>query len=187
MPTFTDPTTDAAEASEALRGLVHATIHIDQSEQIYPVLGDLLAGVRSLRQVLDQLASTYVGGQPRAFDDHGDAETGTKNALAAVDELHQDATLIDAAHDRCGPDRLARARNARAAVGQCRIPRRGQTTSPRHCVPADVTVAVFDPQHLAEGLPAGLRWSPVRGCEDPLTAIIRATGLSAGGVESGGF
>lgn len=54
-------------------------------------------------------------------------------------------------------------------------------------------VAIFDPQHLAAGLPSGLRWSPVRGCEDPLTAMIRATGLasatglSAGGVESGGF
>ncbi|WP_288077005.1 type IV secretory system conjugative DNA transfer family protein [Rhodococcus sp. (in: high G+C Gram-positive bacteria)] len=54
-------------------------------------------------------------------------------------------------------------------------------------------VAVFDPQHLAQGIPAGLRWSPIRGCEDPLTAIIRATGLaagtglSAGGVEGGGF
>ena len=54
-------------------------------------------------------------------------------------------------------------------------------------------VGVFDPQHLAEGVPAGLRWSPVRGCEDPLTAMIRATGLasatdlSSGGVESGGF
>lgn len=54
-------------------------------------------------------------------------------------------------------------------------------------------VAVFDPQHLAEGIPTGLRWSPVRGCRDPLTAMIRAnglaaaTGLSSGGVESGGF
>ena len=54
-------------------------------------------------------------------------------------------------------------------------------------------VAVFDPQHLADGVPAGLRWSPIRGCEDPLTAMIRATGLaagtglSAGGVEGGGF
>ncbi len=54
-------------------------------------------------------------------------------------------------------------------------------------------VAVFDPQRLAEGIPAGLRWSPIRGCEDPLTAMIRATGLaagtglSAGGVEGGDF
>ena len=54
-------------------------------------------------------------------------------------------------------------------------------------------VAIFDPQHLAEGLPAGLRWSPVRGCESPQTAMIRATGLAAGtglssgGVDSGGF
>ncbi len=52
-------------------------------------------------------------------------------------------------------------------------------------------VAVFDPQQLAAGIPAGLRWSPVRGCADPLTAMIRATGLSSSvgfaGVEDGGF
>lgn len=54
-------------------------------------------------------------------------------------------------------------------------------------------VAVFDPQQLAEGVPAGLRWSPIRGCRDPLTAMIRArglssaTGLSSGGVEGGDF
>lgn len=58
-------------------------------------------------------------------------------------------------------------------------------------------VAVFDPQRLTAGLPdlvgSGVRWSPIRGCEQPLTAMIRAsglassTGLSSGGVESGGF
>jgi type IV secretion system protein VirD4 len=54
-------------------------------------------------------------------------------------------------------------------------------------------VAVFDPQQLAPGLPVGLRWSPVRGCDDPLTAMIRATGLAAStglggkGVDDGSF
>ena len=52
-------------------------------------------------------------------------------------------------------------------------------------------VAVFDPQRIAPGLPAGLRWSPVRGCESPLTAMIRAAGLSSatsfGSVSGGDF
>ncbi len=52
-------------------------------------------------------------------------------------------------------------------------------------------VMVFDPQQIAPGLSAGLRWSPIRGCADPLTAMIRATGLAAstgfGGVQSGDF
>lgn len=39
--------------------------------------------------------------------------------------------------------------------------------------------AVFDPQGLA-GLPGGLRWSPVRGCDLPRTAMVRARGLAAG-------
>ncbi|WP_083459571.1 type IV secretory system conjugative DNA transfer family protein [Jiangella muralis] len=53
-------------------------------------------------------------------------------------------------------------------------------------------VAVFDPQHLARGIDAGMRWNPVRGCEDPQTAMIRARGLAAGsnigkGVENADF
>jgi type IV secretory pathway TraG/TraD family ATPase VirD4 len=52
-------------------------------------------------------------------------------------------------------------------------------------------VAVFDPQRLA-GLPDGLAWSPVRGCEHPRTALVRARGLAAGvgygaGVSDAGF
>jgi type IV secretion system protein VirD4 len=51
-------------------------------------------------------------------------------------------------------------------------------------------VAVFDPQRLAPGIPAMTKWSPVRGCENPQTALIRAKALghgSAGGTENGNF
>ncbi|MFT8396724.1 type IV secretory system conjugative DNA transfer family protein, partial [Propionibacterium sp.] len=54
------------------------------------------------------------------------------------------------------PDNLTATMRARATIGP---------------------VAIFDPQHLAEGLPSGMRWSPIRGCENPQTAMIRATGL----------
>lgn len=40
-------------------------------------------------------------------------------------------------------------------------------------------VAIFDPQRLAR-LPGGLAWSPVRGCEVPRVALVRARGLAAG-------
>lgn len=40
-------------------------------------------------------------------------------------------------------------------------------------------VLAFDPQALAPDAPR-LRWSPTRGCEDPLVAINRARALSAG-------
>jgi type IV secretory pathway TraG/TraD family ATPase VirD4 len=51
-------------------------------------------------------------------------------------------------------------------------------------------VAVFDPQGLVEGVPSALRWSPVRGCEKPETAMIRAAALCADSgrdVESASF
>lgn len=40
-------------------------------------------------------------------------------------------------------------------------------------------VLTFDPQQLAPDAPR-LRWSPTRGCDNPLTAINRARALSAG-------
>ncbi|TDO30212.1 type IV secretory pathway TraG/TraD family ATPase VirD4 [Kribbella sp. VKM Ac-2527] len=52
-------------------------------------------------------------------------------------------------------------------------------------------VAIFDPQGL--GGREGIRWSPVRGCENPTTAIVHASGLAAGagftkgGVSDGAF
>lgn len=41
-------------------------------------------------------------------------------------------------------------------------------------------VAVFDPQRLAAGVASATKWSPIRGCEDPQTAMIRARALAAG-------
>ena len=57
------------------------------------------------------------------------------------------------------PDNLTAALQARAKVGP---------------------VAVFDPQRLAPGIPSATRWSPIRGCENPQIAVIRAKALTAG-------
>lgn len=100
MPTYYDPGADAGETSEALRGLAHATRSFENPQDLYGVLSDLLSGVRSLKQVLDQLAVAHVENRPRAFDDHGDHAAGSRAALAAADELHQAATLIEQAEER---------------------------------------------------------------------------------------
>lgn len=51
-------------------------------------------------------------------------------------------------------------------------------------------VAVFDPQHLAPGAPDSIRWSPIRGCDEPQTAMIRGRALAASSadrVDNAGF
>lgn len=100
MPTFQKPTVDAAEASEALRGLAHATRVFEDPTDTYAVLGDLLAGVRSLRQVLDQLATAHLANRVRAHDDAGDQTAGATFSLAATAELQQAVALLDGVHDR---------------------------------------------------------------------------------------
>src|SRR5699024_10574725 len=66
----------------------------------YTVFGDMFAGMRSLRHVLDQLATTHLAHRARAFDDNGNHTAGAQDALAAADELHQAGTLLDQAYDR---------------------------------------------------------------------------------------
>jgi predicted RNA-binding Zn ribbon-like protein len=100
MPTFRDPTHDAAEASEALRGLAHATRAFDDPADTYAVIGSLLAGVRSLRQVIDQLATAHLDHRRLAHDDAGDHRAGTRAAGTAADELHRAGTLLNAAEAR---------------------------------------------------------------------------------------
>ena len=56
MPTFNDPTADAEEARQALRGLAHATIRIDDPDRLYGIVGELLGSARSFEQSLIQMA-----------------------------------------------------------------------------------------------------------------------------------
>lgn len=100
MPTFQDPVADGEEARQALRGLAHATRTFHNPQDTYEVIGELLAGVRSLGQVLEQLANAHLRHQVLAHVD-GDGDVmgaaGVGEALAAVDELRHAARLMDAA------------------------------------------------------------------------------------------
>lgn len=95
MPTFENPTADAAEASEALRGLAHATRGFENPADTYAVIGDLLGGVRSLRQVLHQLAAAHITHSRSARTDDGNAQAGLRAAVAAADQLQQASALLD--------------------------------------------------------------------------------------------
>ena len=112
MPTFFDSTADAAEASEALRGLAHASRAFDQPAQMYGVIGDLSLGMRSLRQVLDQIADVHERKAAHAFNDDGNHDAGVRDALAAAEELRQAASLVDRAYDRLAEGFIAAGRIA---------------------------------------------------------------------------
>lgn len=112
MPTFFDPTTDAAEASEALRGLAHASRTFDQPAQMYGVIGDLSSGMRSLHQVLEQLADVHERKASHAFHDDGDHAAGVRDALATAEELRRSARLVDQAYDRVAEGFIAAGRIA---------------------------------------------------------------------------
>ncbi|WP_052048462.1 hypothetical protein [Pseudoglutamicibacter albus] len=68
MATFVDPV-DAAEASEGLRGLAHATRAFEDPADTYRVLGEVSGSVRLLRQVLDQLSRAHADHRDIAFTD----------------------------------------------------------------------------------------------------------------------
>ena len=112
MPTFFDSTADAAEASEALRGLAHASRTFDQPAQMYGVIGDLSSGMRSLHQVLEQLADVHERKAAHAFNDDGDHTAGVRDALATTEELRHSARLVDQAYDRLAEGFIAAGRIA---------------------------------------------------------------------------
>ncbi|OJU41516.1 MAG: hypothetical protein BGN97_10110 [Microbacterium sp. 69-10] len=98
MPTFNDPKADADEAYAALRGLAHATRTFENPADTYDVLGNLLGGMGSLAQVIDQLAGAHLAARHRAFDDTGDQLAGETAAEAAGRELLAVKALLDQAY-----------------------------------------------------------------------------------------
>ena len=94
MPTFHDPVADGDEAREALRGLAHATRAFEDPAQTYEVIGDLIAGARSLRQVLDQVAATHLNYREQARTDLGDLAAGAADALLAANALRDAAAYL---------------------------------------------------------------------------------------------
>src|SRR5690625_5450844 len=100
MPTFFDSTADAAEASEALRGLAHASRTFDQPAQMYGVIGDLSSGMRSLHQVLEQLADVHARKAVHAFNDDGDLTAGVRDVLMTAEVLRRSARQLDQVYVR---------------------------------------------------------------------------------------
>lgn len=100
MPTFDNSSIDAAEASEALRGLAYASRVFDQPAAMYQVIGDLSASLRHLHQVVEQVAANHESHIPCAYDDAGSHESGARYALDAADQLRRAARLLDQSYDR---------------------------------------------------------------------------------------
>lgn len=94
MPTYKDPVVDGEEACKALRALAHATRSFDQPAQTYTVVGDVLGGLRSLEQVLEQLASAHTSETAIARTDDADPWVGIEEAYAAACALRRASTLV---------------------------------------------------------------------------------------------
>ncbi len=106
MPTFTNPTADAAEAQQALRGLAHATRSIDDPTQVYSVLGSLSAAAASFEQSLHQLATFHDGPARQRAWVTGDERAGRAASHQICWKLHrageilqQVAASLDHAHE----------------------------------------------------------------------------------------
>ena len=99
MPTFSNPVEDAADAREAVRALAHASRAFADPADTYQVVGELLGTLRSLEQVLEQVAAAHVLHQDKAFLDNGDREAGVDEAWAAANALRRAAELVQSAEN----------------------------------------------------------------------------------------
>ena len=94
MPTFHDPVADADEAHEALRGLAHATRTFNDPSQTHDVIGDVLGTIRSLQQVLEQVAVAHLDHRDRTLSEAGDPAVGAAHASRVADALRAAALQL---------------------------------------------------------------------------------------------
>ena len=94
MPTFSNPVQDATETRQAVRALAHASRTFADPADTYQVVGELLGTLRSLEQVLEQVAAAHVLHQDKAFLDNGDHEAGVDEAWAAANALRRAARAM---------------------------------------------------------------------------------------------
>lgn len=97
MPIFSNPVQDATETRQAVRALAHASRAFADPADTYQVVGELLGTLRSLEQVLEQVAAAHVLHQDKAFLDNGDREAGVDEAWAAANALRRAAELVQSA------------------------------------------------------------------------------------------
>ena len=97
MPTFSNPVQDATETRQAVRAIAHASRAFADPADTYQVVGELLGTLRSLEQVLKQVAAAHVRHQDKAFLDNGDHEAGVDEAWAAANALRKAAELVQSA------------------------------------------------------------------------------------------
>lgn len=106
MPKNTRPAYLAEEAQEALRGLAHATRHLDDPTEIYGLLGEVTNALASLAQSLHQVGDFHEGpARNRAWvGSNVRAGRAASYQVAwdlhrAAEMLHQVRSAIDHAHE----------------------------------------------------------------------------------------
>lgn len=96
MPTFTNPSKDAEEAYQALRGLAHATRTIDNPADVYDVLGAMAQALASMKQTLHQIGAFHDNLQRRDIRPTvADSVRGGRSTSYQVSwELHRAAEMV---------------------------------------------------------------------------------------------
>jgi hypothetical protein len=94
MSTLSEPSRDADEAVEVLRGLANATRAMDNPTEVYTLLGSVSLCLASLEQVLHQLGQLHDGQAREHARIAGDPRAGRAASYEMAWELHRAAEMV---------------------------------------------------------------------------------------------